>query len=208
MKKITSPALAALFASALAIVPTAKAASFSFNVLEDNSPIDLSGQLRVVVSDVGGTQVAFTFFNDIGFQSSITDVYFQATFTPPPSITQSSGVSFSSPATPPTLPGDGGFVTTLGLTADSNPPNITANGINVLNESLTLTFDYLGSSYPNFAGVLAAIDANSLRIGLHIQGLSDGESETYVNNGEIPGEGSGVAASFHTRRNTSRLYVR
>lgn len=187
--KLKLAKLGTALAATLLLSVSAKAVSFGFEKITSNSPDDVSSQLLLEVTDTG-LGVAFTFTNAVGLQSSITDVYFQAMgFSAPFDIASSGGVAFSAPATPGSLPGqnDAGFVTTLGLSADSDPPPV-ANGVNTSTEWLTITFDY--GDYLNFAGVISAINSQDLRIGLHVQSHpTDGDSEGYVNTVPVPDGG-------------------
>jgi hypothetical protein len=170
----------------------ASAVTISFFKLSNNAVEDLSGQLSAEVTDAGGGQVAFTFYNNVGIASSITDVYFDdGTLLGIASISDSgAGVDFSQGASPGDLPGGNlatpPFVTTAGFSADSNPPT-APNGVNSAAEWLMITFDLIGGQ--DFDDTLAALADGSLRIGLHVQAIGTaGESDAYVNNppGNIP----------------------
>jgi hypothetical protein len=185
MRSFVSLVAAVALAGGISIgAQSAQAVSFGFEVLEDNSPIDLSGQLFVDVLDAGGGQVSFKFENLGPLASSITGIYFHdmnGDIDPPLVIdSQSAGVSFSLGATPPDLPGgnnaDPPFVTTTGLLADSDPP-VASNGINP-GEWLLI----LATAFTDFNSIIAALISGDLRIGLHVQALSDGASETYITN--------------------------
>ena len=168
---------------ALIMIPTfASAATIGFTKITNNGNTDVAGQLSV---DVTGT--AFTFYNNVGIASSITDVYFDdggallGTF----SITDSGlGVAFTSSANPGQLPGGEviNFVTENNLSADSDPPPV-ANGINSSSEWLLITFNTLLND-KTAEDILDALGDGSLRIGLHVQGIApQGGSDSYVNGG-------------------------
>lgn len=163
----------------------ANAVTLGFAVLENNSPVDLSGQLFVEVLDAGGDLVSFEFQNLGPLASSITGIYFhdlnENLIDPPLTIdSQSAGVSFTAgSAAPPDLPGGQNatppFETTAGLLADSDPP-AQPNGINP-GEWLLI----LATAFSGFDSIITALISGELRIGVHVQGLLDGESETYIN---------------------------
>src|SRR5512145_721995 len=84
----------------------ASADVIGFFKLTNNGNEDVSAQLSVDVTAVGTDQVAFTFYNNVGIASSITDVYFDdGTLLGIASVTGSAGVDFSQLASPGDLPG-------------------------------------------------------------------------------------------------------
>jgi hypothetical protein len=184
MRSVVSMAAVAALAAGISLgAQSANALTLGFGVLEDNSPIDLSGQLFVEVLDAGGGLVSFEFQNLGPLASSITGIYFDGdgVIAPPLTIdSHSTGVSFTAgSASPPDLPGGENasppFDTTAGLLADSDPP-AQPNGINP-GEWLLL----LASAVGDFNSIVTALITGDLRIGLHVQGLLDGQSETYIN---------------------------
>ncbi len=101
-------------------------------------------QYTVEVEDLGSGLVGFKFRNTAAVASSITDVYFQdGALFGNSLIQQSSGVSFSTPATPANLPGGGSLVppfqTTNNFSADSDNPTV-ANGVNASSEWVRIVF--------------------------------------------------------------------
>lgn len=135
---------------------------------------------------LGSNQVLFTFLNSGPLASSITDVYFDDgsnILDDINAIVNGPGVSFSTGASPPDLPGRNmaspPFVTTVGLSADSDPP-AQPNGVNP-GESLGILFD-LNSGFL-FGDVIAALESSALRIGIHVQGFAGGGSESFVTPG-------------------------
>jgi hypothetical protein len=166
---------------------TATQVTYSFTNITNNGGIagNYNSQLSVTVSDEGlaANQVEFIFRNDVGLESSITDVYFDDdALLSNMGITQTAGVDFSAGASPGNLPGGNTlpnpFVTSPDLSADSNPPTL-ANGVNASSESLTLRFDLLGGQ--TFADVIAALNSGEdLRVGIHVQGQAGGQSNAYV----------------------------
>lgn len=171
--------------------------TFSFVNITNNSAIDAAigeAQLFVQVSDPGGGQVLFNFFNTGPAASSITDIYFDdGALASLISIDNSDpGVSFSQGADPPNLPGANNatppFMTTENLSADSNSP-VQPNGVNP-GESVGLTFSLTGIQ--TFDDVIDDLTNTDLRIGIHVQGFARGGSESFVNNGMTNGNGNGV----------------
>ena len=89
------------------------------------------------------------------------------------------GVDFSLNAAPGNLPAGNtvGFVTTVGFSADADPPPGTlGNGVDP-GESLGVIFELQGGR--TFDDVEAELFAETLRIGIHVQGIGP-YSESYV----------------------------
>lgn len=162
----------------------------NFTNITGNVPDNVgNGQLSVrVTGDAGDPNVLFEFFNNVGIQSSITDVYFSDDLglfnTTITQITDSgAGVAFDDPATPGSLPGEEGtsfFDTTIGLSADSDPP-VAPNGVNASTEWLAILLTLAeGNTFTNF---LLSGFLGTFQIGMHIQGFENGGSDSYVNGG-------------------------
>ena len=160
--------------------------------ITNNNPGDAAigeAQLFVEVSDPGGDQVLFTFYNVGTEDSSIADVYFDdGSLLGIASIDDSHpGVSFSQGANPADLPGGNGisppFEVTEGFSADSDPP-AQPNGVNP-GEWLGILFDLQDGK--TFADVLDDLATGALRIGIHVQGFASGGSESFINH--PPGAG-------------------
>jgi hypothetical protein len=147
-------------------------------------------QLTVDVSDHGLNQVLFTFRNSGPDASSICDVYFDdgsllgiaSLIDADDGVGGNLGVDFTRLADPGDLPGGNNatppFVTTAGFSADSDPP-VQPNGVNP-GESLGIIFSLqVGRTFDD---VIAELNNTSLRIGIHVQGFSVGDSESFVNN--------------------------
>ena len=165
---------------------------YSFDNITNNSPVSAAigeAQLSVTVSDEGAGLVRFQFDNIGPEASSITDVYFDdradpSLFVPViDTIENQDGVQFAEMARPKNLPGgrnlDPRFKATRGLTADSDSP-VQSNGVNP-GETLGLLLELANGHI--FQDVLSAIDSAALRIGIHVQGFANGESESFVNSG-------------------------
>lgn len=171
--------------------------SYGFGAITSNGSSafasSFNSQLTVTVSNEntgngvpGANQVDFIFRNAVGLASSITDVYFDdGTLLGIASIFESAGVDYAQNASPGNLPGGAGigFVTTVGFSADSQPPTL-ANGVSAAGESLTIRFNLIAGQ--TIAHVLAALNGGSdLRIGIHVQGQGQ-ESNSYVTTTLIP----------------------
>lgn len=173
--------------SAFAFVATpAKAVTLSFFCITGNNPANCAvgeSQLTVDVLDPGGGQVLFHFKNmSGGSASSITDVYFDdGTLLGISSIANGPGVSFSQGASPPNLPGGNTvsppFQVTAGFLADSDPA-VMPNGVQP-GEWLKIYFAL--QSGGTFNDVISELGDGRLRIGIHVQGILAGGSESFVN---------------------------
>lgn len=171
----------------------AAAVSYGFGCISNNLASDCTiaeAQMLVDVLPVGGTQVEFVFTNSGPDASSITDVYFDdGSLLLINMIMNGAGVDFSTPSSPPNLPGGSSisppFVTSVGFAADSVPP-AEPNGVNP-GEQLTILFDLIGGQI--FSDVLTELQDGTLRIGIHVQGFSSTGSEGLVN---IPEPGTGL----------------
>lgn len=179
------------------LLSPAEAAVYTFNAVTANDVADVAtgeAQLFVDVTDAGGGQTLFTFFNTGPLASSITDVYFDdgsllgiaGLIDDDDGVGGDPGVDFSPAAAPPNLPGGNNavppFVTTAGFSADSDPPT-RPNGVDP-GESLGILFDLLPGM--TFANVEDDLLLGDLRIGIHVQGFDGGGSESYVNGGIVP----------------------
>jgi hypothetical protein len=183
-------AFAATVAFAGMMVSSAHAKTYYFENITNNSTTDLGGiggQLSMDVTDASAATtctatdcVDFQFFNAVGADSSITDVYWDDGGDDGPNlladlidISSTAGVSFSQPASPSDLPGgnnaDPDFVTTADLSVDSDSPMVAANGVDAAGESLTVQFALLPTF--DFDDVIAALDSFALRVGLHVQSI-------------------------------------
>ena len=171
-----------------ALAPQAAEAGFEFgfSTVTNNNATNVAigqAQMKVEVSDAGGGLVLFQFRNaPAGAASSITDVYFddaQPAFfnTAIASIQNSSGVTYTSPATPSNLPGGTSVGFVANISADSVSP-IVASGVNP-GEVVGIALSLKGSK--TFSGVISALQSTALRLGIHVQGFANGGSESFVN---------------------------
>jgi len=192
---ITTMLLFGAFSASAMAGPT-----YSFDNITNNIAGDAAigeAQLFVEVTAVGG-QVLFTFTNTGPLASSICDVYFDdgvllsiaGLIDADEGVGGDAGVDFTQLASPGNLPGANNasppFVTTLGFSADSDPP-VQPMGVNP-GESLGILFDLQGGKV--YSEVLDDLEDGTLRIGIHVQGFATGGSESFVNNGVIPAPGA------------------
>lgn len=168
-----------------------------FAPCSNNDPGDTSiglAQMWVKLVDVGTNQITFTFYNVGPGQSSITDVYFaDGTLLGIAGITESAGVDFEQYASPGQLPAGSGCVpnafptVTVGFSADSEPP-VQPNGVNNGNPPTTdpnaewVEIKFNLQAGKNWDSVVAELQEGKLRIGIHVQGYADGQSETFATN--------------------------
>jgi hypothetical protein len=167
-----------------------EATPYDFFNITNNGSQDVASQLSVDVTLASPGMVSFNFTNAVGIQSSVQQIYFDD-FTPPwltyNSMTQSSGVVFGSdPATPSNLPGGNdpaySFSSSYGYDADgTRNPNVSQieNGINHDGEWLDIVFSLNGSH--TFDDLIAALNNGDFRVGLHVQSIATGYSDSFIN---------------------------
>lgn len=176
------------FNPARADVGDSQVVSFTGACTPPNNPVNVAtgvNQLSVTITDIGGGQVQFQFDNAGPLASSITDIYFDdGSLLGIASVINGPGVDFSQGANPPNLPcGENvspPFETTAGFLADSEPP-AQPNGVNP-SEWVVIVFDLQGGQ--TFDDVVSELASGALRIGIHVQGFSDGGSESFVTGGQ------------------------
>lgn len=177
--------LVAMIAIAGAAASASASITYPFINITGNSAYSAAAgaaQLSVTVVDHAPGKVAFTFTNAGPAQMSICDVYFHApSFTSISTIVNGPGVNYTPGATPSNLPGGNSispaFVTTLGLSADSAPPPV-ANGVQP-GEWLTIVLNLApAKTYSDVIGELNS--GTAARVGIHVQGFANGESESFV----------------------------
>jgi hypothetical protein len=184
-----SPLISALIILALVVllggVPAAQGAvSYGFNAITNNNVVDVGiGESQLFVEVFERSGLAVFKFSNVGRQaSSITDIYFDDELgllggieRPGPTSTDS-GVSFSVGARPRNLPAGRSLLTKFiaDFSVDSDP-RVQPNGINP-GEVLFVPFAYRGE----ITAVQRAINADLLRIGIHVQGFATGGSESLI----------------------------
>jgi hypothetical protein len=168
-------------------VAISQATTLSFYNIENNT-VDISDQLGVDVKDEE-SGITFTFYNNVGIQSSVTDIYFDqgsldlfSGFT----MIDSFGALFSPTATPGNLPGGSaiGFSADYSFDSSGNP----TNGLDASTDYVTFLAT-VGADYTSYDDFITALLNGDARIGLHIQGYEDGESDSYVSQVPIPAAG-------------------
>lgn len=180
---------------------------YTLKIFTSNGSFSDSNDLNlyVEVSDAGAGLADFTFYNDSLIESCIEGIYFDdGTLLGIASVTGSSGVSFSQPASPAALPGgnilEPPFVTSAQFSIDSDPPG-PKNGVNP-NEWLRITFDLKNNAL--FQDVIGELNTGAIRIGAHITALPDDSSESAVNYTPEPATicllGLGTLALLRKRR--------
>ena len=166
--------------------PAARADTFPFHCVTNNSPADCTtaeAQISMEVTDpvLGDDSVRLTFSNAGPDSSSLTAVYFDDGVIVTLTVVPTPGVAFTAgSASPPDLPGGSTltppFVTTENLAADADP-SPALNGVNPT-ESLVLDLDLqVGSTLQD---VLDQLASGVLRVGVKVQSFSGGGSESLV----------------------------
>lgn len=168
---------------------------------------NVESQLRVDVIDAGPGQVAFTFYNDVGIESSISEIYFDdGSLLGIASITDSDGagdaVVYTQGASPGDLPGGESLADPFNVTATFLVDSVgnPSRGVNVLGEYVTITFNLInGKTYADVLNALnnqPALDEGAaddgLRIGLHVRDINGVQSNSYINKppDEVPDGGT------------------
>lgn len=172
----------------LGLMGAAQAQNYSFSCVSGNSATNCAtgtNQLSMTLTQGSGF-VDFRFSNTGLRASSITDIYWdwsdgEALFdSSVGTITSSNGVSFNWGANPDNLPSGRSLTPRFSadLGADSNSPT-QQNGVN---PGEWVSFRFLTGVTSTATDLLNG----DLRIGLHVQGFSNGGSESFVNGGSTP----------------------
>lgn len=172
----------------LSMATTAHAIPYGFSEITSNSSINVAAQLSVDVTEGGSNSTLFTFTNTGSIQSSITYIYFDwSTPMTGASIYNESGVNFDIDAADKTknLPAGNLIGFDANLSFGSAPP-VQPNGIHNFVAPGTLEALTIKFTGPAYTDIIAALNNGALDVGLHVQGLSDGKSESYVNGGNPP----------------------
>lgn len=182
-------------AQLLLVTTTVFANTYNFTQITSNGNQPVASQLLVDVTQ-SGANALFTFTNTSVIASSITDIYFDYGntnyFTSVSNNAlgaagESAGVSYADGASPPNLPAGN----TIGFTADASgsslSPDVPASGVNAANEYVKFLGTFGLSN--NFNDLIAALDSNAFRIGLHVQSIGElGGSEAFVNDPGHPSQ--------------------
>lgn len=182
--------LAGVGVAALASASLADAVDVGFSRITSNANENVEGQFNLRIETVVGdtSVVDFTFTNNVGIASSISEIYIDngsptGEVLDSGSIFAQSGTNFVwNSATPPDLPGGNSlgdpFDVTPGLLGDAqgNP----SNGIDAFGEFLTVRISFQAGKA--FADILDGLLDGSLRVGLHVRAIgSEEESDSFVN---------------------------
>jgi hypothetical protein len=189
MKNILRVALAASFAFAAALAtrsPAHASDPISFTTsCSKNDPDNVAtgAQLFVTVSDPGGDQVTFHFYNTGPNPSSISEIYFDdGSLLGIASITNGPGVVFVTDADPLNLPAGEDCkppfeVSGAAFRAEATPPP-PFHGVNP-DEWVEITFDLQAGM--TFDDVIAELGSGELRMGMHVIAFEGGGSESFIN---------------------------
>jgi len=172
-------------------MPAYAATTFGFsNITTSEEYYDeyLSVEVSETV-DVGN--VLFTFMNTGSTFGFIADIYFSnepVYFNSIVSIDNALGVNFAEGAKPDHLPGyeDSNY---WEFSADSETPNVSANGIQA-GESLGIVMKLAAGKKINEIIESLGVDGGFF-IGLHVQGLNNGDSLSFLSNPDGGEGGSG-----------------
>lgn len=162
----------------------ASAVILSFENITGNSvqsAADGESQLFVEALDVAG-DASFRFFNIGPANSNLAEIYFDdGSLLGISTISEIPPVDFELEASPPNLPGSNNispaFQVTAGFLAQAVDP-APKNGVGP-GEEVTIIFDLKSSQ--TFQDVLDELTDGRLRIGVHVIGFSNGQSESFVN---------------------------
>jgi hypothetical protein len=163
---------------------SALALTYGFtNITSNNTENAATGetQLFLDITDAGSSQALFTFRNsdDPGDPSSITQIYFDddsGILNGISELTTSGEVTYYE-TDKGNLPGGNALDPRFRVDYAVIPEApVAPNGINP-GESLGVLFDIDS----DFDTLIAALDAETLRVGFHVQAFEDGGSEAFVN---------------------------
>ncbi len=175
--------LLSVLAVLLLMLGQASAVEYGFYNITNNNPGNIGigeAQLGMDVTQYGDN-ILFTFTNTGPKASSITDIYFDddVPLLSYVNFIQMSGVAFDVGANPGNLPGGKDYYFTSNYSYDSDSP-VQPNGVNP-GEALGIIFSFMGDY--GFDDIISALNDESLRVGLHVQGFAAGGSEGFINSG-------------------------
>jgi hypothetical protein len=156
-------------------------------------------QFSAEISDLGGGEIEILFANSGPIPSIIADVYIDdgaGVFAEITAIEPRTGTTnFEEGASPPDLPGGNEVSPTFSadFSADAAPPTGTNGSGADPGDSFALILS-LNDGF-DFADVQAAFDAGTVRLGIHGQGLGEGQEGLGGSQGFVsgpPGEGPAV----------------
>ena len=161
----------------------AEAVPFSFSNITGNDAGDAAigeAQLWLDVTDNGGGEAWFTFHNDGPEDSSITQIYFDGDILAGLLSVDDSdpGVEYGTDsAAPPNLPGGNPAGFSADISIDPEAP-VQPNGVNP-GEYVAVLFSLQAGM--DFSDLIDALNAEDLRVGIHVQGYDTGGSESFIN---------------------------
>lgn len=172
-------------------VASANSIQLDFFKITNNSALyNVASQFDVTLNSVAGqpNQVMFEFRNDVGIASSITRIYFYdgVLLNMVLPHVSSAGVDFESPTNPGHLPGFNGDALSVFGAAGSGPPT-SHNGIDAAGEWLRITWNLQPGK--TWQDVVDGFGNGQIIIGMHIQALPDGESDSYLTLIPLPSAG-------------------
>jgi len=160
---------------------TANATTITFYKLTSQNGTSVAAQLTVDVTEAANGTVDFTFHNDVGTASSITDIYFEdRTLLALSTVGNNSGVDFAPPAGPSELFGANlaSFVTNPGLSAVSRNHG---QGVNGATEWVTINFTLQNGQ--TYTTIRDALTTGDLRIGVQAALNNSAKGfDSYINN--------------------------
>ena len=192
--------IVAFCSTCLLVASAATAQTYTFQAITATNAVNTAAgeaQLRMTVSAVGTTQVNFRFFWEGTTAMSITQIYFDDENGGPgvlgtiASLTGFGGVDYSAgfgPLGPDDLPSGENVDFEASLRAAANAP-VSPSGINRAypDEYLDIVINLFGTN--TLTDVITALnqgfvgpDNHGLRVGMHVQAIGAGGSESFVNN--------------------------
>ena len=164
MKKIQSVSLTLCLIFISSLASASSVYTYSFEQDSSNGNIDISDQLSMAVRD-DGTQAIFTFYNDVGINSSLAQVYFDDSTIPLFSdigfYQQSAGVLFDED-------GSGGNFggSTFDTTFTSKKESKMVNGVDQSSEWVSFFGVY--NDTHTFMDLIDSIKDTTFNAGLHL----------------------------------------
>ena len=170
-----------LIASLLLSSSTAFASIYNFTRVTNTNVEDLGSQLSVDITE-SGSNVLFTFKNNVGTPSNVAEIYFdnEATNFFSDYGIQAQNVSYQDVIiNPNNPPGVSGFTANYAVDNGNN-----GNALNQASEFITI-FGLL-SGTNTYSQVIAAIDSGAYNIAMHVRSIgARGGSDAYVIGGAL-----------------------
>ena len=198
------------------VMGVSQATTYSFDKISSNNDVDLVPQLSVDVTDVSGG-VEFTFWNNVGETSSVTDIYFDlgldadvllssssvfssisivadsdgygsSDYTRADSLVDTTNVDFSDGAKTAVLPGGNGNVLNFESNYDAGAK--VKKGLNASGEFVTF-LAILGNDF-SYKDFIDGLSFGTYAIGLKLQAIDGActEPSDYDTEGKCPNDSS------------------